>query len=322
MKKLFAIALVLLCASPASAAEDCRLKLLASLDISFTKDGSPTIPVTVGGKEYAFALELEAMHSAVTEKLGADIGAERRRLPMVVNYDNQETQRSATLPPVKIGNTTVTEFEAILLPKETLAGTEGAIGLDLLQNFDVELDLSAKKLKLFSQQHCEGQVVYWGKSYAVVPFYQGALTNIFVKSTLDGNEVPASFSTHEEEAALGMWDAHKYLRLQTSDPKLVKRTDIDPGRDESNSSYPFSTLTLGGVSITNPDIVLHPQRASDACTISLEDIKAHRGKWNCISSGILLLGRKQLRALHLYFAFSEKNLYVTAADPAPPPPAP
>jgi hypothetical protein len=40
--------------------------------------------------------------------------------------------------------------------------------------------------------------------------------------------------------------------------------------------------------------------------------------FHCISAGPLLLGRNVLSALHLYFAFKEENLYVTAADAAAP----
>src|SRR6185312_8453742 len=238
----------------------------------------------------------------------------------MITYTGQKTDRAAKLPHIAVGQNGGSDVRVVLLPGQTAAGDEGSLGLDILSQFDVELDLSAKKLKLFSQKHCAGKVVYWGKSYAVIPFYPGALSDFHFTALLDGKEIPAGFSTGDERGFLGMAYARGYLDLDSADPNLKLRTDV-PESVKPAFGYPFKSLTVGAISVTNPDIVLYPQRNTERCVFSKAALDAHTSLPNaeatCISSGALIMGRKQMRAMHLFFAFSENNLYVTAADPAP-----
>jgi hypothetical protein len=73
--------------------------------------------------------------------------------------------------------------------------------------------------------------------------------------------------------------------------------------------YPFKELSVGGLALVNPSIVLY----------SRGGCKPH-SQWPPLTAdGVactanLTLGRSELRNFHLYFAFGEGNLYVTAAD--------
>jgi hypothetical protein len=72
------------------------------------------------------------------------------------------------------------------------------------------------------------------------------------------------------------------------------------GSQNPSYRYPFKMLALDGVTISNPDIVLVPDKVS--------------GRHHCRFCGPdLILGMGVLRQLHLYIAYKEKRLYVTAA---------
>ena len=68
--------------------------------------------------------------------------------------------------------------------------------LDLLHNYDVDLDIDAGKFKLFSQDHCPGKVVYWPAStVTVVPIRVVRSGHIIVPVVLDGHAIDALLDT-------------------------------------------------------------------------------------------------------------------------------
>ena len=57
----------------------------------------------------------------------------------------------------------------------------GALGMDALWPYDLELDLASRKLTFYSQTHCaSGQVVYWASHFVRLPMDLGDLGTIHV----------------------------------------------------------------------------------------------------------------------------------------------
>jgi hypothetical protein len=80
--------------------------------------------------------------------------------------------------------------------------------------------------------------------------------------------------------------------------------------------YPFKQLTIEGVIIEHPVIDLDP-KASDCRPRSDPSpyvMPLGKRTASCYGASDLELGLKELRQLHLYFAFKEKMLYATAAS--------
>jgi hypothetical protein len=61
--------------------------------------------------------------------------------------------------------------------------------------------------------------------------------------------------------------------------------------------YAFKTLSFGGVSVSNPDLVLVP-----------------RDEGRIGGPPTIILGMGILRQLHMYIAYAERKLYVTSAS--------
>ena len=76
---------------------------------------------------------------------------------------------------------------------------------------------------------------------------------------------------------------------------------IDPATlKKNNGRYPFKMLTLQGVTVNNPDIILVPDDKSKI-------MGGYRQPKLILSMGIL-------RQLHLFIAYKEHNIYVTSAS--------
>jgi hypothetical protein len=78
-------------------------------------------------------------------------------------------------------------------------------------------------------------------------------------------------------------------------------------------SYPFKSLSAGNVVINNPQIFILDGMPD--CSPSLKIVHEVL-TMRCYGMAELRLRMAEMKAFHLYFAFDEKMLYVTAADAA------
>lgn len=318
--------LCVLCASlsliGASAwAEDCALKEAAELDLIELPDGIYAIPVSIGGTTKRFGLDLGSAFSHISTAAVDELKLERDKLPWGVKiFEGKDPAIGvAHLSELKLDRATASRMEfiefaritygAYLSSKDsnTRADLAGTLGLNLLANFDVDLDLSARKLRLFSQEHCRGQVVYWASSYASVPFKQQQTGVIMLHMTLDGKDIDVGLDSSGRQSVMAMSTAHRLFGIDESTPGVVPVPN-EPG----DFRYPFKTLSIGGLSVENPDIVLRkddpPKRPCKGA--SPDELRLTV----CFGDTDVRLVATQLRALHLYFAFKERVLYLTATD--------
>ena len=310
MKTMLCAAALLAAALPARAAEKCALPQIAALTLKPLGSGEYTIPVSIGGAERRFVLGLNNPFSAISGPLADQLGYETRRLPPGISpHLNAETvTRQVRVGELAIGSTHAKDFHMLRVDAAlTGSGADGVAGLDLLENFDVELDLKAGKLNLFSQAHCQGNVVYWAPSYAEVPFKTDASGHVSFVMTLDDRKVTVDLDMREGSSVMGSKTLRRLFDLAPGSPGMVTETQ----GGTTFWHYPFKTLAVEGIAIADPHIAILSQDGPE-CRPEAHWIDGREGR--CFGSSDLHLRAPVLRALHLYFAFKEKMLYVTPAD--------
>jgi hypothetical protein len=227
---------------------------------------------------------------------------------------------------------------------------DGTFGPDLMLRYDVEMDFAARKLTYFSQDHCFGHIVHWpAMDVAQVPITIASRagdypappgkadaglflimtggapilgTDIRVDVTLDGHAFTGNIDTGAEVSSINSAAARRYYDIlaselgppfggETASPAHDQGASTAAGGTESvtvtgfRAEHRFHALTFGGVTVTNPLFVLR-REPSDA------------GRVGSARRPDITIGMNVLRALHLYFAFKERVLYVSAADTARP----
>jgi hypothetical protein len=337
-----AFAAALLCAGSATAAPDCALKQIASLPITTTASGKIAVPVKIDGTERLLAVELGAATTGINANLigelkldtapipGADVPANLNDVFMmpassVFIYEDEvftggvktTILRRVTLPEFQMGALDAKALAVTALPGWTNAdGIVGILGTGILRHVDVELDFANAKMNLYSPDHCAGKVVYWVNEYAVVPLAINPLTGeITSPMTLDGTTLNVAFSTDPGHGEMSLGVAAKLLGLSVTSPDLKRIEHPYPVSGTQWYAYPFKMLSLGGLSIRNPAIDLFA--GDDFCTQdklhgAVFEPTAKAAAMLCASDATIKLA--ELRQLHLFFAFSEKKLYVTAAN--------
>ena len=153
---------------------------------------------------------------------------------------------------MEIAGAHVRNHEFVLIPDDILPPSiDGILGPDILQVFDADFNFAASKLDLFSNDHCPGKVVYWTHDdYAVIPFKMDEGRHIQVDVQLDGKDVSAIIDTGSSRSLMSLETAEDMFKL---DEKALSA---------KNGHYPFKTLTLQGITVNNPDLILVPDDKS------------------------------------------------------------
>jgi hypothetical protein len=310
---LLAMGAVMLCSpvlaeDQAAAAPGCHLSRVASLPMTALSDGQLGVKVILAGKEQMLALGISDPFSFLYESYVKAQGLPTEHMSQYdvgVDIGNAHAKLVATLPEIKIGaiagkDKRFAEFNDAIGRGN---GTVGELALDILAGFDVDIDFDTMTLNLFLQDHCPGQVVYWAEAYAAVPFKTDETGHPSVKMQLDGKPLTVAFSLNAGPGFMAMATAKRLFDIDQT-TRDVKSGGPEAGSEPVRYRYPFKELTIEGVTVNNPVINLDPD-AKDCRAV---------GTWKlCYGGSDLQLGIEEMKRLHLYFAFKEKKLYVTAA---------
>ena len=286
-------------AGPAWAARSCGLELVASLDLDPAElPGRAMISALLEDTPQQMIIDTGAVQTAITEKIAAQFKLRRSSISQryrMEDYYGQRIEQVAIIPSLQTGNLRATDVHAFIFPRELSSHAAGVIGPDMLSHYEVELDFAAKKLNLFSQDHCPGQVVYWTRDpVAAVPIRIDDFGHIDLDVTLDGKTIPAHLDTGAPLSSMKLHNADSDFGLKPDSPGMQKR-EMPAG---TIYFYQFKSLGVGGVTITNPTIYM-----SGGTEKLGEQTKRD-----------FLLGLRELEQLHVFISYKEKMLYASAPD--------
>lgn len=316
-----------LCGFSPALAETCQLAKIASFDISQDSEGVVTIPVAVNGTSEKFLVDTGGAYSMISRQVAEALHLKPRHIRSAELYmaDGTFLNQLVIVDTLGIGVTRATNVALVLEPLKSRTGAEtfaGILAPDYLPNFDLDFDFAHNKLNFFSPDHCEGRAVYWSLAYAAVPFSRSAWDNqITVPVTLDGHDFTAIVDTGASDTLLSAKAARNFYDLTLGAPGM----EPVPGAG-GDALVPFrhrfKSLTLNGIAVNNPMIGILRDEAEKSFW------NHHNGKEDRdpiyglrFQPERVTIGMNVLRKLHLYIAYKEKTLYVTAADAVLPVPA-
>ena len=284
---------VALAAAPAAAAEDCSLKMQTSVDTVSTASGGMLVPVRMAGAKKQLLLDTGGFFSEITPQTATELGLTPRS-SAVLQYDasGQPVGKAVDVRDFSMGNLKASSMEFMVGGGGM--GGDGALTPNIIQAYDVELDFPHNKLALISPEHCKGQVVHWPASaVAAVSVRVTDTGHIVFPMMLDGKSVQAMLDTGTMQTTLSNDAAERIFDLHSR-----------------AASHRFKTLSFEGVTINNPEIALAANitRApmSQMGTLPSTDMKH--------DAPDLLLGMSTLKHLHVYIAYKEEMLYITAGE--------
>ena len=314
---------------PARAAEDCGpLRVVTALELIQGKDGERVaIPVTLAGQTELMLLDTGAYATSLTPRAVDELKLVRSRSNVSIrDVLGNTSDEIAIIPDLALGRLKAEHVNVFVLPDaddseyaphsnspasmpSTLAGVFGS---DFLRPYDVDLDFTAMKMRLISQAHCEGKVIYWKPEvYAVVPFDLTNSGGIVFSMTLDGKDLRVLLDTGATESMMRADVARRLFDLAPENPDAhsVINNQAAPGVFE----HRFATLATDGFAIRNPAVTIYP----DVADTQIKASQAWYEKSHGTQRADLVLGMRELMQLHVYIAYGERKLYLSPAAPAP-----
>lgn len=300
-----AACLALAFAANSARAEDCQLKQLASLDV-VESGGGLIVPVTLQGQPGGYmTLDLDALVSGVSEDTARRFDLRRQAIAQTttIYIERQRIFQKGEIN-IQLGGSRGDSWVGII-PKYSPGDPRvvGILAMDVLNQFDLELDFAHHKLNLFSPDHCKGQVVYWTKTapVAAVPMTLRGDKEFVIPMTLDDKSIDAEIST-DDEAALNGKIAHD-----------------DFGLDNEKGRHTFKMISVDGLGITNPTLDIYRDLSGGCNGGAHEEAKALLTERDpmiiehCYGHPDLYLGLQQLKHLRVFIALKERMLYATSA---------
>jgi predicted aspartyl protease len=268
------------------------------------------------------ALDTGAPLSAVDPVVAKNLGLiEKRMFQAATTISGQVFTYLAIVHDLGLGDNHASDVKMLVWPSpmSSKGNIAGLIGVDLLRHYDIDIDFGARKLNLFSQDHCPGRVVYWTNgAVAVVPMHVVNSGHIILPVTLDGHEFDAVMDLGSSHTLISMEFAHNVFGLTGSSPGMEKTGEIYGSVQTPVYRHTFKTLELEGLSFTNPTLYIWDNlirySATQAPPIGSRLSDLHESEGNTD----VTLGLNELNHLHVYIAYKEQKLYITpAASPVP-----
>lgn len=316
-RRLGAAAFFLFPLSLAARAEECRLEQVASLDMTQSDEGL-LVPVSIQGAPKTMIIDTGAPLSVVDPQAAIDLKLITHDVVQGRMYTTSGRQftQMAIIHGLDIGQMHASDVRVMVEPSRLSGDSRvaGLLGADFLRHFDIDLDFGAHKLNLFSQNHCEGKVIYWpADAVAVVPMNVENSGHITVPVTLDGHEFQALFDTGAFGTILSREAAVNYFGLKPDTPDTPKVGTSSTGA--TMFKHVFKSLVLEGIAINNPTVYIHEDMAKYAIAQSPHTGSMLASADSSEGFADLTLGMNELRHLHVFVSYKEEKLYITAASP-------
>lgn len=273
----------------------CSLSRLASIDLSIGDDGVPVVPVTINGKDVFLILDTingpTLIRTSALAELEIGNGTTR---PQRVNA------AAFTIGGLEYSKM---EFTAVNIPiNESYVGV---LGTNAFGNLDVEINLQEKKLNIFSQDHCPGQVVYWAKEFDVIPLHRDPTGKLSFDVELDGQLIRTGFSTAMRTSFMAEIATRRLFGFDS------ESEDIEKVRDENGSDvshFRSMAIASNGLKIMNAKIRITKQRSTCRLVVTKNQPTKYA---NCIGPQPFSMGADVLSKLRIYLATKEKKMYFT-----------
>jgi predicted aspartyl protease len=314
--------LLMLCGGFARADDACRpLTLITTVNLVH-RDGDQHVfvPVTINGKNRFMLLDTGGASTEVTSQAVADLGLPYERIRYSeVNLSGEESHQAAEVDSFSIGQLTTKSVEFVVAPERYLFIDEpqyvGIIAPNVLKNYDVDIDFGTNKLSLLSPDHCEGKVIYWPASaVAVIPMHVQKSGHILIPVQLDGKEIYAVLDTGAPVTTLMMPIAESDFGLKMGAPDTPRSAEMPDRPSSATYQHKFSSLNFGGIAVSNLNVSILPDFIKNKIdTPGLGSRLGGSGSHE--EAPDMLIGLNVLRHLHVYIAYKEQKLYITAADP-------
>jgi predicted aspartyl protease len=302
MRGVLLAALLFLYVAPAWPQEACQLKRLAVIPFETDDTAHIFVPAIMMGRKTRLMLDTGGWWSLIHEDLASSLNLKERRSfdVWVVDGSGAKLDKYVTVPELQLGKVIIGKPVDFVISKSSGARLSeefgGTLGLNFFTRMDLEIDNAGKTISLFSQDHCKGAGVHWADEAVTLKFRRkegDPIAMPIVAADLEGETVRALFDTGSTVTYLDLAHAKRRFGIGPGSPGVEQSgsAHLPSGKKIPLYRYTFKSLTMSG--------------------IRFESVPVYLGEFDDTD---LILGMNELKKLHLYFAFKDQMIHITAAD--------
>lgn len=305
-------------ALPAQAQEQCGpLTRAFQLDLIPVAQGQQyAVPITVNGKPKRFLLATGNPNSQLSRQVVTELSLSTKTGGSTLSSDGAVTNAYITEADLEIGPMKAPKHE--MWVAERMAGLDGIMAPDLMQNYDIEMDFAGRKLSYFLTDHCPGRVVHWATTgMSFVDFVgwdnNSARRAMTVQVQVDGKDVMAEINTSLSQTVLDADTASAIFGLTPDSPGATVLGAFSDNPAHRIYGYTFQTLKMGGMTLRNPRLRVQPDLIGTGSVDTLRaDSRLRRRTDEFLPT--VQIGMDVLSRLRIYIEAKEKRLHFTAAN--------
>ena len=293
-----ACAALALCLGHGARADECaapRLENTVQME-AIGDSGKVAVPVTLNGVEKKFLFDTGGgAMNYISPAVALNLGMFKTDNFAALDLAGNKSYLVAGARHVKFG--AISTQNVMIFQEVPDLAFDGILSAGTMTGDDLDIDFGAMRLNFFSADHCEGDVVYWPhQALAVVPVTLAA-GHFELATTLDGHALTAVIDTGSAWTILSAGWAEKNLGFSPG-AGAAEGTPKDQPEDGLYFRR-YSALAFPGITVAHPLVVVRPVQFGEG-----DDGRAPD----------LIIGMEVLRHLHLYYAASEKKIYITPAS--------
>lgn len=278
----------------------CGASALGSVVVNVT-DLSLVVIVLGNGVPLRFLFDTGAQRSTITEAVAQRIGARTPRIEFqrgLRSIAGTMPSREVELDSFAVGNIQIPwprlTVAPIATPRPGSTAVDGILGSDILNRFDIDLDLVRHQIGFYPSRACASAKPKWATAEIVVG-RSAYGDHIFFPVQLDGHKVAALLDTGAQRTILSTAVARS-LGVTEASPQIGPRFRTKGAAGEALASYVhrFTRLEIGPILVRNPVVVV--------ADLQLRD-------------GDLVLGMDFIGARHLWLSAASFRIFLS--DPQP-----
>ncbi len=211
-------------------AAEKKCVLAKVLDVPITMNTlRPTIPVKINDRDAKFVLDSGAFYSIMSSATAAEFALKLSPTPFgyrIMGIGGAAETQIATVKEFTIAGVKLKGVE-FLVGGSQVTGSDGLLGQNFLQKFDVEYDFSNGAIRLFHTQDCDNAVLaYWvkpGQDYSAMHLdaINPANPHTVGVATLNGKSIRVVFDTGAFTSVLSESAAAR-AGVKTDSPGVVE----------------------------------------------------------------------------------------------------
>jgi predicted aspartyl protease len=271
--------------------EACAYDLAGTLHTTI-RGGIPIVDIAVNGKSLHAAFDTGSTATVLFDAAAAALGAptDWSQMATVTGLNGAAVRHNIAITSFQIGDVPIERKSmAVTQPTPAMdAIADGALGMDILLQFDMDIDLPDQRISLYRWRNCPSGVPNWTSGWRVVPLNADARNTgrALADGSLDGKPVVIMVDSGDATVNVGVQAALRTgLNAATLDAdSKVNLNGLGP-KSVTGSVHVFKRLELQTYRMTNVRAVVSELAAPGVDVLLGARLLGRRRVWISVASG-------------------------------------